>query len=135
MALAPATSQLRPLGLGKDRFTLPTSTQQALRHPAVTVHFSAASLWEIAIKCSLGRQDFTFQPQDIEPLAQNGLLKGLRLAKGRVLAHGRPSAWQLHPRRPGRCTDRFGPVDVAWIPPVGQAHQQRGLRTDVAKPA
>ena len=50
--------------------TLPTSTQQALRDPAVTVHFSAASLWEIAIKCSLGRQDFTFRPEDIELLAR-----------------------------------------------------------------
>ena len=51
--------------------TLPTPTQQALRDPAVTVHFSAASLWEIAIKCSLGgRQDFTFRPEDIELLAR-----------------------------------------------------------------
>jgi PIN domain nuclease of toxin-antitoxin system len=50
--------------------TLPTRTQQALRDPAVTVHFSAASLWEIAIKCSLSRQDFTFRPEDIELLAR-----------------------------------------------------------------
>ncbi len=50
--------------------TLPTPTQQALQDPAVTVHFSAASLWEIAIKCSLGRQDFTFRPEDIELLAR-----------------------------------------------------------------
>ena len=50
--------------------TLPTPTQQTLRDPAVTVHFSAASLWEIAIKCSLSRQDFTFRPEDIELLAR-----------------------------------------------------------------
>jgi PIN domain nuclease of toxin-antitoxin system len=50
--------------------TLPAATQQTLRDPAVTVHFSAASLWEIAIKCSLGRQDFTFRPEDIELLAR-----------------------------------------------------------------
>lgn len=50
--------------------TLPAHTQQTLGDPEVTVHFSAASLWEIAIKCSLGRQDFNFRPEDIELLAR-----------------------------------------------------------------
>jgi PIN domain nuclease of toxin-antitoxin system len=50
--------------------TLPTPTQQALRDPTVTVHFSSASLMEIAIKCSLGRQDFSFRPEVIEILAR-----------------------------------------------------------------
>ena len=33
-------------------------------------YFSAASLWEIAIQSSLGRQDFTVRPEDIELLAR-----------------------------------------------------------------
>lgn len=51
--------------------TLPATTQQALRDPAVTVHSSAASLWEIDIRCSLGRPDFTFRSEDIELLARD----------------------------------------------------------------
>lgn len=33
------------------------------------VLFSAASIWEISIKCSLGRPDFDFEPEDISRLA------------------------------------------------------------------
>lgn len=48
---------------------LPTDTQALLQNPASTVYFSAASLWEIAIKHSLGRDDFDFLPEDIHQLA------------------------------------------------------------------
>ena len=48
---------------------LPTDTQTLLQDPACTVYFSAASLWEIAIKYSLGRDDFDFLPEDIHQLA------------------------------------------------------------------
>jgi PIN domain nuclease of toxin-antitoxin system len=48
---------------------LPTDTQALLQDPASLVYFSAASLWEIAIKHSLGRDDFDFLPQDIHQLA------------------------------------------------------------------
>ena len=48
---------------------LPTDTQTLLQNPASTVYFSAASLWEIAIKRSLGRDDFDFLPEDIHQLA------------------------------------------------------------------
>lgn len=48
---------------------LPTDTQTLLQNPATTVYFSAASLWEIAIKHSLGRDDFDFFPEDIHQLA------------------------------------------------------------------
>ncbi len=40
-----------------------------LEDPHVQVYFSAASIWEIAIKCSLGREDFDFKPEDIHALA------------------------------------------------------------------
>ncbi len=53
-----------------DPDTLPPDVQHRLRDPAATVYFSAASLWEIAIKCSLGREDFNFRPEDIELLAR-----------------------------------------------------------------
>lgn len=48
---------------------LPLDTQMLLQNPASTVYFSAASLWEIAIKHSLGRDDFAFLPEDIHQLA------------------------------------------------------------------
>lgn len=49
--------------------TLPEDIQAQLCDPANTILFSAASLWEIAIKCSLGREDFNFRPEDIQQLA------------------------------------------------------------------
>jgi PIN domain nuclease of toxin-antitoxin system len=47
-------------------------TQEArnwLEDAQTQVYFSAASIWEIAIKCSLGREDFNFLPEDIHTLA------------------------------------------------------------------
>lgn len=49
--------------------TLPADIQAQLCDPANTILFSAASLWEIAIKCSLDREDFNFRPEDIQQLA------------------------------------------------------------------
>ena len=48
---------------------LPPETQFLLQDPGTIVYFSAASLWEIAIKRSLGREDFNFLPEDIHQLA------------------------------------------------------------------
>lgn len=48
---------------------LPAETQTLLQDPGTIVYFSAASLWEIAIKRSLGRDDFNFLPEDIHQLA------------------------------------------------------------------
>lgn len=48
---------------------LPPETQTLLQDPRTIVYFSAASLWEIAIKRSLGRDDFNFLPEDIHQLA------------------------------------------------------------------
>ncbi|TCJ13003.1 type II toxin-antitoxin system VapC family toxin [Parasulfuritortus cantonensis] len=49
--------------------SLPVDIQTQLSDPANSILFSAASLWEIAIKCSLGREDFNFRPEDIQQLA------------------------------------------------------------------
>lgn len=49
---------------------LPAEIQRDLRDPANTVFFSAASIWEIAIKYSLGRDDFDFNPQNISELSE-----------------------------------------------------------------
>ena len=48
---------------------LPGAVLQTLSDPNNTVLFSAASLWEIAIKSSLHRPDFDFEPEDIFHLA------------------------------------------------------------------
>ncbi|MDP2786656.1 MAG: type II toxin-antitoxin system VapC family toxin [Pseudomonadota bacterium] len=48
---------------------LPMDVQAQLQDPKNSVLFSAASIWEIAIKRSLGREDFDFLPDDIEKLA------------------------------------------------------------------
>lgn len=53
-----------------DPGTLPSETREALQDPRRTVYFSAASIWEIAIKYSLGREDFDFSPEDIQSLAE-----------------------------------------------------------------
>lgn len=49
--------------------TLPEEVQAQLGDPALTVFFSAASIWEIAVKQSLGRESFNFRPTDIQQLA------------------------------------------------------------------
>lgn len=41
------------------------ATRSVLEDPGNEVLFSAASLWEIAIKAGLGRSDFSFDPQQI----------------------------------------------------------------------
>jgi len=48
---------------------LPQEVAAGLSDPANTVYFSAASIWEIAIKRSLDRADFDFSPHDIHRLA------------------------------------------------------------------
>ena len=50
---------------------LPRSTQEVLEDPAVAVTFSAASIWEVAIKNGLGRADFSVDPR----VLRRGLLE------------------------------------------------------------
>lgn len=49
---------------------LPRAVKSLLRDPATSPVFSAASIWEIVIKCGLGRPDFTVEP----PRLRQGLL-------------------------------------------------------------
>lgn len=44
--------------------------QAALEDPANEVFFSAASIWEIAIKAGLGRADFAARPEEIARAAR-----------------------------------------------------------------
>lgn len=49
---------------------LSAAVRSELENPDNTILFSAASIWEIAIKRSLQRDDFDFEPEDIEVLAR-----------------------------------------------------------------
>ena len=49
---------------------LPARARALIKNPANELIFSAASLWEIAIKCGLGRDDFRVDPR----LLRRGLL-------------------------------------------------------------
>ncbi len=55
--------------LAPDR--LPPEVAANLADSSKTVYFSAASIWEVAIKRSLRRSNFDFSPQDIHRLALN----------------------------------------------------------------
>jgi PIN domain nuclease of toxin-antitoxin system len=48
---------------------LPPEVVEGLTDSSNTVYFSAASIWEVAIKRSLNRADFDFSPEDIHRLA------------------------------------------------------------------
>lgn len=48
---------------------LSPSLKLALMDPANQVLFSAASIWEIAIKCALQRLDFDFEPETVAQAA------------------------------------------------------------------
>lgn len=48
---------------------LPPEVVASLSDPINTVYFSSASIWEVAVKRSLNRADFDFNPEDIHQLA------------------------------------------------------------------
>ena len=48
---------------------LPIEVLDNLTNPQNRIYFSAASIWEIAIKYSLNRKSFDFLPEDIHRLA------------------------------------------------------------------
>lgn len=48
---------------------LPDAVASNLSDSDNLIYFSAASIWEVAIKCSLKRSDFNFNPEDIQQLA------------------------------------------------------------------
>ena len=54
-----------------DPAKLPPETLELLEDPGVELVYSAASIWEVAIKSGLGRADFTVDPR----LLRRGLLE------------------------------------------------------------
>ena len=48
-----------------DPAKLPTKARQRILDPANQVLFSAASIWEIAIKSQIGRANFKVEPEEI----------------------------------------------------------------------
>lgn len=50
---------------------LPDDMVAQLESPETTVYFSAASIWEIAIKTALGKIDFHYSPEDIAQAARD----------------------------------------------------------------
>ena len=48
-----------------DPKRLPVETLDLLDNPATELTFSAASIWEVAFKNSLGRSDFRIEPQKL----------------------------------------------------------------------
>jgi PIN domain nuclease of toxin-antitoxin system len=76
---------------------LPKDVVAQLESPQTTVYFSAASIWEIAIKSSLGKIDFRFSPGDIAQAARDTGFSELPVSA----AHGAKVAQlPLHHRDP-----------------------------------
>lgn len=50
---------------------LPKDVKPLLEDPEQEILFSAASIWEIAIKCQIGRENFQVEPADIVAAAVN----------------------------------------------------------------
>lgn len=49
---------------------LPPDVAAQIESPETTVYFSAASIWEIAIKTALGKVDFQYLPEEIAHAAE-----------------------------------------------------------------
>ena len=76
---------------------LPNDVLAQLESPNTTVYFSAASIWEIAIKTALGKIDFGYAPEDIAQAARDtGFIElAISAAHGARVAH-----FPLHHRDP-----------------------------------
>jgi PIN domain nuclease of toxin-antitoxin system len=74
---------------------LPGGVQAELRDPECEVLFSAASVWEIAIKTSLGRRDFSFLPDEVHRLALDTGFTELPIAAAHASAVAR-LPWHHH---------------------------------------
>jgi PIN domain nuclease of toxin-antitoxin system len=68
---------------------LPQDVVAQIESPETTVYFSAASIWEIAIKTALGKIDFHFSPEDIAQAAkETGFVElPVNSAHGAKVAH------------------------------------------------
>ncbi|MDZ7754024.1 MAG: type II toxin-antitoxin system VapC family toxin [Gammaproteobacteria bacterium] len=59
-----------------DPERLSAEARRLIEEPLNTLHFSAASIWEIAIKSGLGREDFRVQPRVLRRgLLENGYVE------------------------------------------------------------
>ena len=68
---------------------LPPDVAAQIESPETMVYFSAASIWEIAIKMALGKVDFHFSPEDIAQAAkETGFVElPVSAAHGAKVAH------------------------------------------------
>jgi PIN domain nuclease of toxin-antitoxin system len=73
------------------------STRDVLSDPANDVLFSAASIWEIAIKSQLGRLDFDYRSEEIAQAARESGLEELPV---RSSAASRVASLPMHHRDP-----------------------------------
>ena len=89
---------------------LPRNIVAQLESPETTVYFSAASIWEIAIKTALGKVDFPYSPEDIAQAAKDtGFVElPISAAHGAKVAH-----LPLHHRDP---FDRLLIAQVLLLP-------------------
>lgn len=70
---------------------LSKAARQILRDPAHALLFSAASLWEVAIKRSLGREDFQVDPRLLRRgLLDNGYIELAITGEHAILVHDLP---------------------------------------------
>ena len=76
---------------------LPKEVRAALESPANEVLFSAASIWEIAIKAQIGRANFKVAPAEI---AQAAVDSGFVELPVRAVHGARVSSLPLHHRDP-----------------------------------
>jgi PIN domain nuclease of toxin-antitoxin system len=72
-----------------DPERLPQDVVTQIESPETTVYFSAASIWEIAIKTALGKIDFHYSPEDIAQAAkETGFVElPVNSAHGAKVAH------------------------------------------------
>ncbi len=73
------------------------SLRDSLEDPANTVLFSAASIWEIAIKAQIRRSDFTARPDQI---AREAIARGFTELPVRWMAAAAVTDLPLHHRDP-----------------------------------
>jgi PIN domain nuclease of toxin-antitoxin system len=73
------------------------ATQALMNAPGAVTYFSAASIWEIAIKFALGRADFAVRPDEIATAAG---MSGLIELPVRASAAARVANLPLHHRDP-----------------------------------
>ncbi|MEN2749047.1 type II toxin-antitoxin system VapC family toxin [Sphingomonas sp. T9W2] len=53
------------LWVAEESPSLPVAVKALVEDPAQTIYFSAASIWEVAIKCRQQRPDFLIEPADL----------------------------------------------------------------------